>query len=220
MSASPPSALACLLSARDPTSRDRAWAAFVRAYTPLLLSTTRRFGGDHDAGMDRYTYILEQLRRDDFRRLRRYAVDGRSRFTTWLVVVTRRMCIDYRRQRYGRPRSGCDGTGEVERVLRKRLADFVAEDLELVGGISANGPDPEGELRAHELRSVLSGALRELPSPDRLLLAFRHVEELSAREIARVMEFPTAFHVYRRLKALHRSLRHTLERKGVDGASG
>jgi RNA polymerase sigma factor (sigma-70 family) len=219
MTARPPSALARLLRAGDPASRDRAWAAFVRAYTPILLSTARKFGGDHDAAMDRYAYILEQLRQDDFRPLRRYAVDGRSRFTTWLVVVARRMCIDYRRRRYGRPRGESNGPGAVERIRRRRLADFIVEDLELVGGISTDRPDPEGELRARELRTALGGALQELPKPDRLLLAFRHKDELSAREIARLMEFPTIFHVYRRLNALYRSLRQTLERKGVDGAS-
>lgn len=218
MTGSPPSALVRLLNARDPGSRDRAWAAFVRAYSPLLLSTARRFGGDHDAVMDRYTYILEQLRHDDFCRLRRYAVDRRSRFTTWLVVVGRRLCIDHGRRRYGRPRVEPAGHGAVERVLRKRLADFMAEDLDRVAGLSGNGSDPERELRVSELRGALNGALQQLSSPDRLLLAFRYEEEMSAREIARLMDFPTVFHVYRRLDAVHRSLRETLERTGVDDA--
>lgn len=219
MTASPSSALARLLSARDPASRDLAWAAFVRTYSPLLVSTARRFCRDHDAAMDRYAFILEQLHRDDFSRLRRYAADGRSRFTTWLVVVARRLCIDYHRQRYGRPRSVSDGSGEVERVLRKRLADFISEDLELVGGGSSNGLDPESELRRLELRSALSGALQALPEPDRLLLALRHEEEMHARDIARLMDFQSVFHVYRRLNALHGSLREALEREGVDDAT-
>jgi RNA polymerase sigma factor (sigma-70 family) len=219
MTASPSPPLARLLSARDPASRDRAWAEFVRSYSPLLVSTARRLCSDHDATMDRYTYILEQLRRNDFRRLRRYAVDGRSRFTTWLVVVARRLCIDYHRQRYGRPRSEADGSGEVERVVRQRLTDFMAEDLDLVGGISSNGPDPERELRRRELRSALSAALQALPEPDRLLLALRHEEEMRARDIARLMGYESVFHVYRRLNALHGSLRETLEREGVDDAT-
>jgi RNA polymerase sigma factor (sigma-70 family) len=219
MTSSPPSALVRLLSATDPASRDEAWAAFVQAYSPLLVSTARRFGGDHDAAMDRYAYILEQLRRDDFSRLRRYAVDRRSTFTTWLVVVARRLCLDYRRQRYGRPRGEADGPGNVERILRRRLADFVAEDIDAARGISGNGPDAERELWAGELRGALHSAVRELPSPDRLVLALRHEEELSVREIAHLMHFPSVFHVYRRLNVIHRALRETLERKGVHGAS-
>jgi RNA polymerase sigma factor (sigma-70 family) len=219
MTVSPPAALARLLSARDPASRDHAWSAFVRTYSPLLISTARRFCSDHDAAMDRYAYILEQLRGDDFSRLRRYAVDGRSRFTTWLVVVARRLCIDYHRQRYGRPRGEPDGAGEVERVIRQRLADFISEDLDLVGRVSSNGPDPEIELRVRELRSALNAALQALSEPDRLLLALRHEEEMRARDIARLMDFQSAFHVYRRLTALHGSLRETLERQGVDDAT-
>ncbi len=214
MSASPPPALARLLCASDPGSRDRAWAAFVRTYSPLLLATARRFGGDHDAAMDRYAHVLEQLRRDDFRRLRRYADDGRSRFTTWLVVVARRLCVDFQRQRYGRPRSEATPRREVERVLRKRLAEFIGEDLDPIDGIPGNGADPERGLRTRELRSALRGALRALPSTDRLLLAYRYEEEMSAREIARLMDFPSVFHVYRRINALQRSLRETLEEEG------
>jgi DNA-directed RNA polymerase specialized sigma24 family protein len=44
--------------------------------------------------MDGYAYVLEALRSDDYRRLRAYAADGRSKFSTWLVVVARRLCLD------------------------------------------------------------------------------------------------------------------------------
>ncbi|MGD2216803.1 MAG: sigma-70 family RNA polymerase sigma factor, partial [Gemmatimonadales bacterium] len=205
--------------AGDPVSQDQAWDAFVQAYSRLLIATARKFGGDRDAAMDRYAYVLEQLRRDDFRRLRGYAADGRSKFTTWLVVVARRLCLDYRRRRYGRPRSEPDRVGAVERVARKRLVDFIAEDLDLSGSISADGPDPEMELRAVQLRDTLSEVLQCLPPRDRLLLAFRYEEELTAREIARLMGLPSVFHVYRRIDTIQRSLREMLEGKGVDGAS-
>src|SRR5687767_7154675 len=39
-------------------------------------------GGDHDDAMDRFTYPLEQLRRDDFRRLRAYVASDYSQFST------------------------------------------------------------------------------------------------------------------------------------------
>lgn len=218
MSSRPPSVLVRLLSARDPATRDRAWETFVEKYTPLLISTASRFGGDREATMDRYTYILEELHRDDFKRLRRYAADGRSRFTTWLVVVARRLCLDHQRRRYGRPRTEATGIVEVQRVIRKRLADFVAEDLDLASGLSANGGRPDEEVRAAELRTALNDALRTLPSRDRLLLAFRYEEEMSAREIAQLLDLPSVFHVYRRLNAIHGVLREILERKGVRDA--
>jgi RNA polymerase sigma factor (sigma-70 family) len=169
--------------------------------------------------MDRYAYVIEQLRRDDFKRLREYAAQERSTFTTWLVVVTRRLCLDYRRRRYGRPRGEADPATQVERVIRKRLVDFVAEDLELSRSVSSNGPDPEMELRTAELRESLSAALNSLSAGERLLLAFRYEQGLTARQIARLLDFPSVFHVYRRLTAVQQSLRTTLAGRGIDGAS-
>jgi RNA polymerase sigma factor (sigma-70 family) len=219
MTSTQPSELVRLLSAGDQASQDQAWDAFIQAFSRLLISTARTFGGDRDAAMDRYAYVLEQLRRDDFKRLRGYVADGRSNFTTWLVVVARRLCLDYRRHRYGRPRGEPNGVAAVERVVRKRLVDFIAEDLDLSGSVSADGPDPEMELRVLQLRDALNGALRSLPSRDRLLLAFRYEDDMTARQIARLMGLPSVFHVYRRIKAVQRSLRELLEQQGVDDAS-
>jgi RNA polymerase sigma factor (sigma-70 family) len=219
MTSTQPSVLVRLLRASAAASQDQAWDTFIQAFSRLLISTSRTFGGDQDAVMDRYAYVLEELRRDDFKRLRGYAADGRSRFTTWLVVVARRLCLDYRRQCYGRPRSEPDGVTAVERVARKRLVDFVAEDLDLPGSVPADGPDPEMELRAVQMQDALSAALRALSSRDRLLLAFRYEEGMTARQITRLMGLPSVFHVYRRLKAVQRSLRGLLEEKGVNDAS-
>lgn len=167
--------------------------------------------------MDQYAYILEQLRCDDFKRLRSYAADERSEFTTWLVVVARRLCLDYRRRRYGRPRAASAGAA-LEHVVRKRLVDFVAEDIDRSGYLSSDGADPEMELRAAQLRDALREALDGLPTRDRLLLALRYEEELTAREITHLMGFASVFHVYRRLTSVQRSLRAQLEGRGVDGA--
>lgn len=54
--------------------------------------------------MDRYAHVLDKLQVDDFRRLRTFVADGRGKFTTWLTVVVRRICLDHHRQRYGRVR--------------------------------------------------------------------------------------------------------------------
>ena len=89
-----PAVLVDLLSASNASDVERAWAAFAAEYSALLLHVARSLDADHDAAMDRYLYILEALRRDDCRRLRQYASDGRGKFTTWLMVVARRLCLD------------------------------------------------------------------------------------------------------------------------------
>src|SRR4051794_31379617 len=94
-----PVPLSSLLSACDPASRGEAWALFLSSYSALIMRVARLLGGDDDAVMDRYTFVLDHLRRDDCHRLRAYAADGRGEFTTWLVLVVRRLCLDAHRQR-------------------------------------------------------------------------------------------------------------------------
>ena len=93
-----------LLDATDPSLREAAWTDFVGAYSKLILHVARSSCASQDAAMDHYAFILDQLASDDFRRLRRYVADGRSEFSTWLVVVAQRLCRDHDRQRYGRLR--------------------------------------------------------------------------------------------------------------------
>src|SRR5258707_5460889 len=109
-----PQELAQLLNASDSPTRDAAWEAFLTTHSRLLLHTARSLNRDHDAAMDGYAYVLEALRESDYRRLRAYAADGRSKFSTWLVVVTRRICLDFHRRRYGRARD----TGVDPREVR------------------------------------------------------------------------------------------------------
>ncbi|HSR14564.1 MAG TPA: hypothetical protein VLL51_02350, partial [Gemmatimonadales bacterium] len=118
-----PRELTDLLQARDGPARDVAWEHFVAVHTRLLLYVARSIVHDHDATMDAYAVLLERLREDDARRLRGFAAEGRGKFTTWLVVVARRICVDWLRHRGGRPRPGpSDGAGrDGGQVLRRRL---------------------------------------------------------------------------------------------------
>lgn len=65
-----PSELVSLLAARTAAERETAWASFLAAYSVVLLRVARSLGGDGDAAMDRYAFMIEQLRLEDFRRLR------------------------------------------------------------------------------------------------------------------------------------------------------
>ena len=75
--------------------------------------------------MDGYAHVLERLREHDCRRLRGYAPDGRTKFTTWLVVVARRLCLDFHRHRYGRSDDPAPDAA-VARAARRRLVNLVA----------------------------------------------------------------------------------------------
>jgi RNA polymerase sigma factor (sigma-70 family) len=167
--------------------------------------------------MDRYAFVLEQLRADDHRKLRAYDRPGAGDFTLWLIVVARRLCLDHHRIRYGRTRSEpgtSEQAGEARRA-RRRLVDLVGAELDPTSIASRDeGPD-EALVQAERLGS-LEQALGALEPPDRLLVRLRFAEEMSAREIGELMRFPTVFHVYRRLDFVLRTLREALVRSGFD----
>ena len=207
-----PVELTRLLAASDTNAQEEAWAAFVAEHSRLLLSVARSLNSDRDSAMDGYTYILEQLREDGCRRLRAFA-PGRSKFTTWLVVVARRLCVDQQRSRYGRLR---DNDSVAVFAARRRLSDLVAEmDPD---EIASKGVDSAQSLQAGELHDALEAALARLAPADRVLLKLRFEDDLSAREIAAVLRMPTLFHVYRRLDALLKELRVALRTRGVEGS--
>lgn len=206
-----------LLAATTGPARDEAWAGFVHTYTPLILRVARSLGRDADAAMDRYAYVLERLREDDCRRLRAYARPSAGEFSVWLIVVTRRLCLDHYRERYGRATrtGGTDSGASADRAGRRRLVDLVADRTDpslLASGRLA----PDEQLARTERLGALSAALERLAPSDRLLLRLRFAEDLPAREIAQTMRFPTLFHVYRRLDKLLRELRTTLGARGIE----
>ena len=194
--------------------REGAWDRFVASCTPLLLRVARATAYDHDAAMDAYAFVLGQLREDDFRRLRSYQATTSCSFETWLAVVTRRLCLDHYRSRYGRPRS--DNPQAKEALCeRRRLADLVAVAVE--PELATASPDPAAALEQSEILNALEAALSELEPRDKLLLRYRFDDDLPAREIARLMRLPSVFHVYRRVTALLSACRSTLLKKGFRG---
>lgn len=167
--------------------------------------------------MDGYAYVLEALAEDCNRRLRAYAPDGRTHFTTWLVVVARRLVLDRHRQRYGRPRSD-DDARRAAHAARRQLENLAAAEIDPDELASGAGNSPDLEIRRRELAEALTNALGELDPADRLVVALRFEDGRSAREIAGVMNLPTVFHAYRRISSALTALRGALARRGVDAA--
>ena len=213
-----PEFLARLLAAHDDRDGDDAWRAFVDAYSGLLLQVARSTVAGHDNAMDAYVFLLDALREHDCRRLRGYVPREGTRFSTWLLVVARRLCIDFHRRKYGRPQgpSGDPTQATLERATRRRLVDLTPEELDLDDIADPNGGTPESELRSTQLRAALAAELEALEPADRALLAMRFVDGRSAASIAGALGFRTPFHVYRRLSHVFERLRARLLTRGFD----
>lgn len=211
-----PGPLLRLLESRSPREEEEAWARLVETHTGLLLRTARYFGGDEDAVMDRYAFMLEQLRRNRFSRLRAYQPHEGCGFEVWLAAVARRLCLDHHRHKYGRGASGAGATEAVlQRAGRRRLVDLLGEAIDPSSIPDAGRGDADQELSRKEVGRALAAALETLDARDRLLLHFFFEQELSAREIALQMRFPTQFHVYRRRNQVLALLRSKLREQGV-----
>ena len=208
-----PPTLARLLGAVGPAARERAWDAFVHEHSAIVLHTCRSLARDDDAVMDGYAHVLGALREDECRRLRSYAPDGRTRFTTWLVVIVRRLLVDHHRHRFGRSRSE-DEAAREDRGARRRLAELVSEGID-PDELASSAADPDAEIRRLELQHALDLAIAELQPDVRLMLALRFEDERPIREIASIVGAPTVFHVYRRIDAALVRLRAAMARLGV-----
>jgi RNA polymerase sigma factor (sigma-70 family) len=210
-----PDVLQSLLQASDAESREGAWAAFLEAHSSLVMHVARSVGGDHDAAMDRYAFVLEALRRDDFRRLRGYVADGSGRFTTWLIVVVRRLCHDQHRQRYGRTQSESRAALE-QRAERRQLEDLLSEELGLAALESRADEAPDAALSGAELTRGLERALAALDPADRLILRLRFEDDCSVPEIARLLGEKSPFSLYRRLDRILATVRRSLQSAGIE----
>src|SRR5688500_9229013 len=217
MAASLPPELARLLASSDDISREKAWSAFLDTFSPLILHAARSASAGYDEGMDLYASALDGLRADDLRKLRGYAVDPTSKFSTWLVVVVRRLCIDRQREKFGRTSRKERESGEIsdERTARRRLASLASANLELETIPDSQGDPAEQALRS-EAMNILDAAVGELEERDRLLLTLRFVDDLSARQIADVQGWPDQMVVYRRINQLMALLRQKLTARGLD----
>lgn len=166
--------------------------------------------------MDYYAYVLERLRDEDFRRLRSYQTEPSCKFSTWLTVVVRRLCVDRHRQRYGRLHAEPGGTGDL---ARRNLLHLVAERLETVDPADPTpAANPEASLRQRELIGALQRELEQLAPRDRYLLALRFEDDLGAEEIAGMLGFATRFHVYRSINRVLLELRRRLSGRGIQGS--
>ena len=210
-----PIPLLSLLQARDEGAQNGAWSGFLDEYSDILLKAARRASFDHDGALDHYSYMLEQLRRDRFRRLRAYQGDSRGKFTTWLVVVARRLCVDHHRQTHGRLQTPAESPARsLEQAVRHHLADLIADDIDLDQVTDGKFPSPDALVLAEERRRALQDAIGSLDVADRLLLTLRFKDEIAVDHIAPMVGLRNRFQVHRRLKAVLAQVRRALEDHG------
>jgi RNA polymerase sigma-70 factor (ECF subfamily) len=186
-------ALACLCRAGDA----RAWEKLVTDYRSALYAAaraiTRDEGSSRELADELYADLYGLAERDGRRRSLLDYFHGRSSLKTWLRAVLAQRFVDLNR-----------GFARVERIEAAH---------ETIAATTPDVSDPDDASRAHYLEAfarAFSAAVAQLTGRDRLRLNLYYAQELTLKEIGRLMnEYESS--VSRRLLKSRKQLRRSVE---------
>ncbi|MGE0042843.1 MAG: RNA polymerase sigma factor [Vicinamibacterales bacterium] len=175
-----------------------AWEAIVRQHWRKVFNIAYKFTGKHDEAEDLTQDVFLKI----FKSL--HTFDQRANFQTWLVSVSRNLCIDHYRS-----------------VRKER--ETIDRDVD-AGNLSpvAQTISPIAALEARDRVALLRKAMDQLPDALREAVMLRDIQEFSYQEIAERLQTPEGTVKSRinrgrtELARQIRRLRHELE-TGVAG---
>lgn len=143
-----------------------AWEQIVRQHWRKVFNVAYKFVGSHEQAEDLTQEIFLKI----FRSLDTF--DRRANFQTWLISVSRNLCIDHYRS--------------VRKERQTIDRDVPAEDLSPVAATAS----PLAALEQRDLAALLRQALQMLPPSLRVAVLLRDIQELSYLEIAERLHLP------------------------------
>ena len=143
-----------------------AWDQIVRMHWRKVFNLAYKFVGRHDEAEDLTQDIFLKI----FKAL--HTFDRRANFQTWLISISRNLCIDHYR------------SVRKERETMAREVD--SADLMPV----SRERGPHAELEQLDLRQLIRQALAELPPALREAVVLRDLQEFSYQEIADKLGLP------------------------------
>jgi RNA polymerase sigma-70 factor (ECF subfamily) len=144
----------------------RAWESIVRQYWRKVFNVAYKFVGRHEEAEDLTQDIFLKI----FKSLDTF--DRRANFQTWLISVSRNLCIDHYRS--------------VRKERETIDRDVDAADLMP----AAPDPSPMAALEQRDRVTLLREALSALPDTLRTAVLLRDIQELSYQEIADKLRLP------------------------------
>jgi RNA polymerase sigma-70 factor (ECF subfamily) len=164
--AADPNALLDALIERCLAGDQAAWADIVRMHWRKVFNLAYKFVGRHDEA--------EDLTQDIFIRIFKvlHTFDRRANFQTWLISISRNLCIDHYRSR---------------RKERETMAKEI--DASTLTPRSRE-TSPDGRLEQIDARELVRTALNELPPSLREAVVLRDLQDFSYLEIAERLKLP------------------------------
>ncbi|RPJ63172.1 MAG: sigma-70 family RNA polymerase sigma factor, partial [Acidobacteria bacterium] len=143
-----------------------AWEQIVRQHWRKVFNVAYKFVGAHDQAEDLTQDIFLKI----FRSLDTF--DRRANFQTWLISVSRNLCIDHYRS--------------VRKERQTIDREVTSEQLSPV----SRSISPLAALEQRDLAALLRQALQGLPQSLRTAVLLRDIQELSYQEIAERLRLP------------------------------
>lgn len=145
----------------------QAWEAIVRQHWRKVFNVAYKFTGKHDEAEDLTQDIFVKI----FKSL--HTFDRRANFQTWLISVSRNLCIDHYRS--------------VRKERETISRDVDSRDL---GSATRAEPGPLAGIERDDQRALLRLALNQLAPTLRSAVLLRDIREMSYQEIAVLLALP------------------------------
>ena len=143
-----------------------AWDAIVGLYWRKVFNIAYKFVGRHDEAEDLAQDVFLKI----FKAL--HTFDRRANFQTWLISISRNLCIDHSRS-------------------VRREHDAVTHDIDVVTLAQPSTIDsPHAMLERRDRVALLRAALDKLAPSLRTAVMLRDIQELSYQEIAERLDVP------------------------------
>lgn len=155
--------------------------------------------------------VVQEALADAARGLPAYLREPPLPFYPWLRQFALQRLLQLRRYHIQAQRRSVDREVPWDTPLRDRSADVLADRL------LSSGTSPSRRLIREELRRRVQAAMKRLSERDREILVMRHLEEMSAAEIAAILRISEGAVRVRLLRALAR-LRKWLDDSGSEAS--
>lgn len=162
----PPSGIDVLIEQCLAGDQD-AWGRIVRQHWRKVFNVAYKFTGKHDEAEDLTQDIFVKI----FKSL--HTFDRRANFQTWLISISRNLCIDHYR------------SVRKERATISRDVDSREMDT-----ATRADPGPLAGIEREDQRALLRLALTQLAPTLRSAVLLRDIKELSYQEIAVMLDLP------------------------------
>jgi len=181
-----------------------AWDAFVEKYTNLTYHTINKTFKTNTSDFfyqditDIHNNVFLSLMENDYRKLKQYEGKNGCTVSSWLLVVTRNLALNYIKK--------------LKTYIP--LEDDTSDSANVIETVPDPQQQPDEELSKKESWEMLKELIKDLNSKDVLFLKLCYEEELPPEEIAEMLSI-TVNNVYTRKKRIRENLIKIAKKKDL-----